>query len=360
MRAGPAGAGALERLGLPIADRRGTHACALAGSAGHPRRCEVGEPDPHYRRAGQARRFRDLVGAARAPSPPWHSRLPGAGARRWCPVARQRHLCVGRYRVCAADRFRAGRCAALVGGHRAGAGRAFRGRHPAGGWRPTPRAGRRPRASWSNACAPVGRGVAHRRDYVLPVGRRWLARALGCASGRDGRGAGAPRRADRGLRGASLRPVPQIDRRINHLGVRLGARRARGHGRCHARAVGGAVARGSADRGALRHSHRRDRTPGHRIPRAADKPRGPAARPGRRRADLPLVSYGRAGRRASSGGLRTGRSRPHRLRGFGHPSRFARSRRPGSEPPVPRPSAHIAACSCSSPRTAPISSVGRQ
>jgi class 3 adenylate cyclase len=51
---------------------------------------------------------------------------------------------------------------------------------------------------------------------------------------------------------------------------------------------------------------------------------------------------------------------PHRLRGLGHPSRFARSRRPGSEPPLPRPSAHIAACSRPSPRTAPISSVGRQ
>jgi serine/threonine protein kinase len=41
-------------------------------------------------------------------------------------------------------------------------------------------------------------------------------------------------------------------------------------------AVGGAVARGSADRGSLRRSHRRGRPPRHRIHRSGGKPRGPA------------------------------------------------------------------------------------
>ena len=112
-------------------------------------------------------------GAACVPSPPWNSRLPGVGARRWCPVARQRHLCVGRHRVCAADRFRAGRCAALVGGHRAGAGRAFRGRHPAGdGDRPRAPAGDLGRGGRTPAprVGQAGRTPAPRWAEALPTG----------------------------------------------------------------------------------------------------------------------------------------------------------------------------------------------
>ena len=131
-RAGPTGAGALERARLPVAGGRGTDAPALADSAGHPRRREAGEPDPHHGRTGQAGRFRDLVGAERAAPPRRHSRLPGAGARsRWRPVASQRRLRARGHGVCAADRFRPSRCAAALGGNRSGTGRAVRGRDPA-------------------------------------------------------------------------------------------------------------------------------------------------------------------------------------------------------------------------------------
>ena len=160
---------------------------------------------------------------------------------------------------------------------------------------------------------------------------------FGMRSGRDGRGAGAPRRADRGLRESrGGRFLKSIGEAIppSRCSTR---RRTRSPPRCRPRARSRpSSGPRPADRGALRHPHRRGRTPRHRIPRAGDQPRGPAARPGRRRADLPLLSHGRAGRRPSARRCELVDLGPHRLRGLGAPERIQRGQGArASSPPLP-------------------------
>ena len=92
-RSRPPGARAVQRACLSVAGGRGTDASALADAAGHPRRRQAGQLDPHHRWAGEACRFRHLLGPQRAPPPLRHPRLPGAGAGiRRRSVARQRRL----------------------------------------------------------------------------------------------------------------------------------------------------------------------------------------------------------------------------------------------------------------------------
>ena len=128
------------------------------GPAGDPRRREAGEPDPDQGRARQARRLRHLVGTATR-----------RGAARALPGFRAPELAADGLPSRASDVYALAATAfALLtgappsgllpdmGGHRRGAGRAARGRDPAGpGHRSRPAGPRRPGSS-SSGCGPAG------------------------------------------------------------------------------------------------------------------------------------------------------------------------------------------------------------
>ena len=172
---------------------------------------------------------------------------------------------------------------ARVGRLRPGAGRAARGRDPArdgdGPGAPAEDPGRARRAP---ARRLVG-GAADRRGDVLLLGHRGLDRAVGIASGGDGRGARAPRRADRRRRRGPRRQPDQVDGRgrLDRLGLRLGAGRGRGRARRQPGADRRGMAAGHPHRRALGHPHRRGRAARRRLlsARASTSPRACARRP---------------------------------------------------------------------------------
>ena len=227
-RARPTRSGTVERARLPRPGGRGAHPPALPGPARHPRRRQAGEPDPDQGWAREARGLRPVLGARRAAPPRGHAGLSRARARRRRgAVARQRRVFACGHRVRAAERVGPFGRAAVVGGHRARSGRAARGRA-------APRPGDRSRAPPGDAGRAggeppqrLGRGSAHRRDDVLPLGHRGLHGAVGDRSRGDGRGARAPRRDHRRAGGGSRRSVPQVHGRgrLDGLGVRVGASR---------------------------------------------------------------------------------------------------------------------------------------
>ena len=154
---------------------------------------------------------------------------------------------------------------------------------------------------------------------------------MGRASGGDGRGARAPRRADRRRRRGPRRELDQVDGRgrLDRVGVRLGA----GRGRGRARRQPGTGRRGLAarhpHRRSLRHPHRRGRAARRATTsaRASTSPR--ACAPGRRRRDLPLLGDQRARRGAPAGGLLAGRPRTAPLEGARRAGADPRARGPG-------------------------------
>ena len=176
----PPRSGAVERARLSRAGGRGAHAPALAVPAGHPRRRQAGQPDPHQGRPHQARRLRPVLRAERprrragTPGLP----RPGAGRRRQS-LARDRRLRAGGHRVRAADRRAAGGRPARVGGDRPGAGRAARGRDPPrhgdGSGAPPDDPGRARRAP----ARRLGGRAADRRGDLLLLRHRGLDRTVG-------------------------------------------------------------------------------------------------------------------------------------------------------------------------------------
>ena len=205
----------------------------------------------------------------------------------------------------------------------------------------------------------LGRRIADRRDDVLPIRHRGLDGALGERSRGDGRGARPPRRDHRRARGGARRSVPQVHgrRRLDGLGVRVGASGARRGGCCHPRPAGRGVARRATSRGPLRTAHGRGRAPRRRLLRADPQPRGPTARTGGRRSGLRIRGDGDArgpstSRPAASWStsVRTGCADCGRRRGS------TPSRGRGSARRCPPASPRIAACSPSSPTTGASSS----
>ena len=293
--------------------------------------------------------------------------LPRAGAgRRWRAVARERHLRARGHGVRAADRFRAGRacCRPWEGIDPAQAEQleaAIRlgmatdpARRPA-----TPgRAGRAP-------AGRLGRGAADRRGHVLPVGHRGLDRDVGRRAGGDGRGAGAPRRADRRLRraraaaGSSSRwaratppsrcSTPRRARSTPRSPPRARCRPSRGR-RASTSRVRFGIHTGEAERR------------GDRLLRARRSTSPPALRG---QADGGQIFLSSVTAELVAGhlpdGLRAGRPRPASLaRASARRSGSTRSRPRASAPRFRRPIARTAACSPSSPRTATTSSAARR
>ena len=200
-RARAPGARAVERARLPGAGGRGAHAPALADRRRSSTATSSRQPHPHHAAARIKLVDFGLSSAPNVPLPARRdARLPRAGAgRRRRAVARERRLRARRHRVRAADR-RARRRACCPAGRASTPAQAeqleaaIRLGH--GDRSGAPSADRR--ASWSSGCGPAGRqALPDRRDDVLPLRHRRLDRAVGRRPGGDGRGARAPRRADR-------------------------------------------------------------------------------------------------------------------------------------------------------------------
>ena len=276
--------------------------------------------------------------------------LPRARARRRRrSVARERRLRARRDRVRAADRLGAGRRPARAG--RASTRRRPSSSRPRSGsaWRPTRRAARRRRASWSSACGPAGRPA-------LPTGvvtfcfsdiegstALWDAR-----SGGDGRGARAPRRADRRRRRGARRQPDQVDGRgrLDRLGVRLGAAprsRPRSPPTARWRPRSGRPASASPCAGASTPARPSGATRDYFGPTVNLAARVRAA--GRRRPDLPLRGDRRARRRRTCPtAARSSTSARTASTGVGAPERIHALAGPGvahaavgDRVPVPRP-----------------------
>ena len=190
------------------------------------------------------------------------------------------------------------------------------------------------------------------------------ARAVGAAPGGDGRGARAPRRADRRRRRGARRQPDQVDGRgrLDRLGVRLGDpaaieaalaanraldRRGMAAGHPHRRRAGASTpARPSARR---------------RLLRPERQPRRARARAGRRRPDPALLGDRELVAGASARGLLARRPRPappHR--GSARRERIHALAGPGVDAPPSATSARTAACSRSSPATRASSSAARR
>ena len=179
---------------------------------------------------------------------------------------------------------------------------------------------------------------------------------MGRRPGGDGRGARAPRRADRRRGRGARRQLHQVDGRgrRDRLGVRLGRRRA---SRPRSPPTGrwpprrGRPASRSPSAGAstpARRSGATATTSARRVNLAAR-----AARAGRRRPDLPVRGDRRARRRAPARRLLARRPRPAPPQGRRRAGAHPRARRArASTRRRPRPSARTAACSRSRPTTA--------
>ena len=155
-RNGHTRAGAVERAPLAGPGGRGAHAPALASTAGHPRRRQARQPDPHQGRPDRRRGLRARLDRRRGRAGPG----PRASSRpRWPPASRPReprHLRPRRDRVHAADRARRAGCSRRGAGLDAERRESSRPRSGSA-WQPIPRAVPRRPASWSSACVPAGR-----------------------------------------------------------------------------------------------------------------------------------------------------------------------------------------------------------
>ena len=148
---------AVERARLPRPGRRGAHAPALAVAAGHPRRRQARQPDPHQGRPDQARRLRPLLGARRAAAARGHARATARPS--WPPAARPSRA--SDVYALAATAF------ALLTGS-APAGRAARRGRASTRRRPS---SSRPRSGSGMATDPARRPADARRARRAPAGR---------------------------------------------------------------------------------------------------------------------------------------------------------------------------------------------